>query len=96
MAQIVKNLPEMQETCVQSLGWEDPLEKGMATHPSTLAWIIPWTEELGVAKSRTRLSDSLVRTHTHTHTHTHARARMRVHAFNSSKVEVVGRIPELK
>ena len=45
MAQMVKNLPAMQETWVQSLGWEDPLEKGMATHSSILAWRIPWTEE---------------------------------------------------
>ena len=43
----VKNLPEMQETWVQSLGWEDPLEKGKATHSSILAWRIPWTEEAG-------------------------------------------------
>ena len=47
MAQRVKNLPTMQETWVQSLGWEDPLEKGMATHSSILAWRIPWTEESG-------------------------------------------------
>ena len=45
MAQMVKNPPTMQETRVQSLGWEDPLEKGMATHSSILAWKIPWTEE---------------------------------------------------
>ena len=45
MAQMVKHLPTMQETQVRSLGWEDPLEKEMATHSSTLAWIIPWTEE---------------------------------------------------
>ena len=44
---MVKNLPTMQETWVRSLGWEDPLEKGMATHPSILAWRIPWTEEPG-------------------------------------------------
>ena len=44
-AQKVKNLPAMQETCVQSLGWEDPLEKGIATHSSILAWRNPWTEE---------------------------------------------------
>ena len=44
---VVKNLPEMQETRVRSLGWEDPLEKEMATHSSILAWKIPWTEELG-------------------------------------------------
>ena len=45
MAQIVKNLPAMWETWVGSLGQEDPLEKGMATHSSILAWGIPWTEE---------------------------------------------------
>ena len=58
VAQTVKNLPVMQETRVQSLGWEDPLEKGMAIHSSVLAWRIPWTEKpgglvCGVAKSRT-------------------------------------------
>ena len=47
MAQKVKNLTAMQENQVQSLGWEDPLEKGMATHSSSLAWRIPWTEEPG-------------------------------------------------
>ena len=47
MAQLVKNLPKMWETWVQSLGWEDPLEKEMATHSSILAWKIPWTEEPG-------------------------------------------------
>ena len=45
MAQTVKRLPTMQETWVQSLGWEDPLEKEIATHSSTLAWEIPWMEE---------------------------------------------------
>ena len=45
VAQIVKNLLAMQETCVQSLDREDPLEKGMATHSSILAWRIPWIEE---------------------------------------------------
>ena len=48
---VVKNLPAMQETQVQSLGQEDPLEKGMATHPSILAWRIPWTEEPGGLQS---------------------------------------------
>ena len=43
VAQLVKNLPVMQETWVRSLGWEDPLEKGMATHSSILAWSILWT-----------------------------------------------------
>ena len=51
MAQTVKNLPAMQETWVRSLGWEDPLEKEMATHSSTLAWKIPWTEEPGRLQS---------------------------------------------
>ena len=45
MAQTVKNLPAMQESQVQSLGWEDTLEKGMATHSNILAWRISWTEE---------------------------------------------------
>ena len=45
MAQMVKNPPAMQDTWVQSLGWEDPLEEGTATHSSILAWRIPWTEE---------------------------------------------------
>ena len=58
VVQLVKNLPVIQETPVQSLGWEDPLEKEMATHFSTLAWRIPWTEEpdrlvCGVIKSWT-------------------------------------------
>ena len=44
---VVKNLPVMQETQVLSLGWKEPLEKGMATHSSILAWRIPWTEEPG-------------------------------------------------
>ena len=47
MAQRVKNLPAVQETQVLSLGWEDPLEEGIATHSSILAWRVPWTEELG-------------------------------------------------
>ena len=63
VAQRLKRLPGMQETRVRSLGWEDPLEKEMATHSSTLAWRIPWREEPGrplvhgIAKSRTRLGD---------------------------------------
>ena len=51
MAQAIKNLPAMQETRVQSMGREDPLEKGMATHSSVLAWRIPWTEEPGGLES---------------------------------------------
>ena len=62
---MVNNLPAMQKTQVRSLGLEDPLEKGMATHSSILAWRIPWTEEpgglqsMGVAKSQTRLTLTL-------------------------------------
>ena len=58
MSQLVKNPPAMQDP---PLGWEDPLEKGKATHSSILAWRIPWKEEpdglqsIGVTKSRTRL-----------------------------------------
>jgi len=44
---MVKNLPEIWKTQIRCLGWEDPLEKGMATHSSILAWRIPWTEEPG-------------------------------------------------
>ena len=62
VALVVKSLPAMQETWVQSLGWEDPLEEGMATHSSILSWRIPWTEEPGGlqpmgSQSWTRLSD---------------------------------------
>ena len=55
IAQLVKNPPAMQETPVQPLGWEDPLEKGKATHSSILAWRIPWTKQ--ITKSWTRLSN---------------------------------------
>ena len=51
MAQTVKRLSTMWETWVQSLGWEDPLEKEMAIHSSTIAWKIPWTEEPGRLQS---------------------------------------------
>ena len=64
LARTVKNLPAMQGTWVPSLGWEDPLEKEVATHSSILAWKIPWTEEPGglhtvhgVTKSWIRLND---------------------------------------
>ena len=62
MAQMVKNLLAVQETWVQSLGWEDPLEKEMATHSSILAWRIPWTEKPGGLQSvglqsQTRMGD---------------------------------------
>ena len=48
---MVKNLPVIQETRIQSLGWEDPLEEGMASHSSSLVWRIPWTEEPGGLQS---------------------------------------------
>ena len=51
VAQMVKNMPAMRETCVQSLGQKDPLKKGMATHCSILAWRIPWTDEPGGLQS---------------------------------------------
>ena len=63
VVQTVKNLPAMQGTGVRSLGWENPLEKGMATYSIILAWKIPWTEESGraavhvVTNSRTRMSN---------------------------------------
>ena len=55
MTQMVKNLPAMWESRVQSLGWEDLLEKGMATHSSILAWRIPWTEEPGELHSMVKV-----------------------------------------
>ena len=57
VAQMVKNPHAMCETWVPSLGWEDPQEKGKATHSSILAWRIPWTTVHGVTKSQTQLSD---------------------------------------
>ena len=62
VAQMVKRMSTMRETQVRSLGWEDPLEKEMATDSSTIAWKIPWTEEPGRlqsmgSQSRTRLSN---------------------------------------
>ena len=57
VVQLVKNPPAMWETWVQSLGWEDPLEKGKATHCSILAWRIPWTVQSMGSQSQTLLSD---------------------------------------
>ena len=78
MAQTVKNSPALQETGVWSLGWEDPLEKGMATHSSILAWRIPWTEDPSGLQSmgsqrvgHNWVPNTHTRTHTHTHTHHH-------------------------
>ena len=67
MTQMVKNLPTMWETWVCSLGWEDPLEKGMATHSSKLVWTIPRTEEPGglqsIGSQRVRHDERLTHTH---------------------------------
>ena len=62
VAQMVKNLPEMQEIWVQSLGQEDPLEKGTAAHSSILAWRIPWTEDPGGLQSMELQSWTLLST----------------------------------
>ena len=66
IAQSVKNLPAIQETWVQSLGWENLLEKGLATHSSILAWTIPWTEKPGglQPKGSQRLGTTEQITHT--------------------------------
>ena len=66
--QMVKNLPAMQETRVWSLAWEDPLEKGMATHSSILAWRIPWTEKPGGLQTigSQRVRHEWAAEHTHT------------------------------
>ena len=67
-AQMVKNLPGMQEIQIRSLGREDPQEKGMAAHSSILAWRIPWTEEPGGLQSRRSQSRARLRAH-HFHSH---------------------------
>ena len=77
VAQLVKNLPAMWDNWVWSLGWEDPMEKGEATHSSILAWRIPWTVEsmwlqrVGHDWVTGTFIFIQVYTHTHTHTHTH-------------------------
>ena len=83
MAQLVKNLPAMRETPVRSLGWEDPLEEGMATHCSILACRIPWTEEPGGHSPRGRKeSDTTERLSTaHSSTWFNAYVRMELHFF---------------
>ena len=72
MTHAVKNLPAMQETRVQSLGWEDPLKKGMATQSSILAWRIPWTDEPGRLQS---MGSQRVGHTTEVTEHTHCRSR---------------------
>ena len=84
MAQIVKYLPARQETWVQSLGWEDALEKEMATHSNILAWRIFWTEELGRLQSMgSQVSDM-------TKQLTHTRATLPHLLFLSHPVQVEG------
>ena len=69
VAQFVKNLPAMQETWARSLDQEDPLEKHIATHASTLAWRIPWADKPGGLQSMELQRDTTEATNTHTHTH---------------------------
>ena len=97
MAQMVKNLLAVQEAWVQSLGQEDPLEKGMATHSSVLAWRIPWTEEPGRLQSMG--SQRVDTTERLTHT---LSLRSRQVSFSSSSAELGGKgrsvaaFPQLK
>ena len=76
---------EMQEGWVQSLGWEEPLEKEMATHSSILFWNISWTEEPSglQAMGHKELDTSWTNTHTHTHTHTHAHTHTHTHTHTT-------------
>ena len=69
VAQTVKDMPAMWETQVQSLGWEDPLEKGMTIHSSILAWRIPWAEEPGRLQSIGSQKSDTTEQLTHTHAH---------------------------
>ena len=72
MAQTVKNLPAVWETQVPSLGWKDPLEKGMATHSNILAWRIPWTKEPdGLQSMGLQRVGHDYESNTHIHTHTY-------------------------
>ena len=90
LAQMVKNLPAMQQTWVQSLGQKDPLEKGITTHSNILAWRIPWTEEPGRPQSMElqRMGHKWA-THTHTLTeqltlHTHVYRNTHTHNHTTS------------
>ena len=89
VAQVVKNLPAVQESRVRSLGWEDPLEKEMATHSSILAWKIPWTEEPGGLQSMgsQRVGHNQV---TSTNTMDHGNSEIENARFASSKCELSG------
>ena len=74
VAQMLQNLPATQETQLRSLGQEDPLEKGMSTHSSILAWRTPFTEDPAGLQSmglqKLDMTEQLTHTHTHTYTHT--------------------------
>ena len=83
VAQMVKNLPAMQEAWVWSLGWEGPLEKGMTTHSSILAWRIPWTEEPGRLQSMESQSQTPL-------SYFHFLIRNGLDAFKNSRVFRVG------
>ena len=89
VAQLVKNLPAMQETWVRSPGREDPLEKGMATHSSILAWEILWTQESGglqsMGSSQRVGHDWATITHTHMHLHNHHAVQNIEHFHHSPK-----------
>ena len=82
VAQMVKNLPAMQETCVWSLGWEVPLEKGMTIHSSILAWRIPWTEKPGGYSPWGHKESDTTERLTHTHTHMLLCAHIKIHIFS--------------
>ena len=86
VAQMVKHLPAMQESWVQSKDWEDTLEKEMATHSGTLAWRIPWTEDPGRLQS-TGLQRSGTTEHFHFHFHFH---------FLSKSLQMVTAVMKLK
>ena len=78
VTQMVKSLPAVQDTRVQSLGQEGPLEKGMATHSSILVWKIPWTEESAGPNPWGHKESDTTELLTHTHTHTRVCMRVRV------------------
>ena len=93
VAQTVKNMPEMWETWIRSLGQEDPLEKGMATHSSILAWRIPGTEKPGGLQSMLSQRDTTKQlTHTHTHTHTLCNMVMRLSPSSWTVYHMTGQV----
>ena len=83
MRKALPSIQETQETQVRSLGWEDPLEKGMATHFSILAGKIPWTEEPdGPPQGHKEPDMNDVTEHTHTHTHTYIYIYLNIYIYN--------------